>query len=324
MSIATVRAVIADPAASPRLQLRDIPAPTPLPSEALVRVKAFSLNRGEIRRSLTAETLPPGWRPGWDIAGVVERAAADGSGPKEGARVVGFLRFGGWAEQAAVPTRSLAELPVTVSFAQAATLPVAGLTALLALSRGGMLIERNILITGATGGVGDFAIQLARLSGAHVVAQVRRAEQQDFVREAGADEIVVGEDLRAIAQGSGPYDLIIDSVGGQILASALTLLSEGGTCVSLGTTAGAQVTFDASAFYPIGRASLYGFILFDELGEEPASVGLSRLVRLVAAKKLAPRISVEDSWEKVAEVAQDLTDRRFPGKAVLQVTGQGE
>jgi NADPH:quinone reductase-like Zn-dependent oxidoreductase len=318
----TTRAVIVDPSVPGKLAIRDVPAPAPLPSEALVRVEAFSLNRGEVRRALTT-TPPEGWRPGWDVASVVERAAADGSGPKEGARIVGFLRSGGWAERAAVPTRALAELPPAVTFAQAATLPVAGLTALYALSKGGLLVERNVLTTGATGGVGDFALQIARLSGARVVAQVRRAEQEGFVREAGADEVAVGDGLAAVAGGYGPFDLIIDSVGGQTLAAAMGMLTEGGVCVSLGTTAGNQVTFDASTFYLTGRAVLYGFILFDELGNEPASIGLERLVRLVASGKLTPRISVEASWERVAEVAQELTERKYPGKAVLHIGGNG-
>ena len=315
------RAVVIDPDAPGRLVLREIPEASPLPSEALVRVAAVSLNRGEVRRALTVGTnLPPGWRPGWDVAGVVEQAAADGSGPQAGARVVGFLGFGGWAERVAVPTRALAELPPEVSFAQAATLPVAGLTALHALAKGGQLLERSVLITGATGGVGDYAIQLARLSGARIVASVRRPDQEAWAKEAGADRVAVGDDPAAL-RAMGPYDLVVESVGGAILPAALSALAEGGICVLLGTTGGAHVTFDASAFYPIGRAVLYGFILFDELGVEPASVGLGRLARLVAAGKLNPRITREAPWTEVAAVAQELMDRRYPGKAVLHVGG---
>ena len=101
-----------------------------------MRVAAISLNRGEVRRAMSAEA---GWRPGWDLAGTVERAARDGSGPPSGSRVVGFLASGAWAEAAAVPTRALAVLPDAVTFVQAATLPVAGLTALYALEQAALL-----------------------------------------------------------------------------------------------------------------------------------------------------------------------------------------
>src|SRR5262249_52336627 len=148
--MSTIKAVFADPSIPERLALREVAAPSPVPSEAVVRVAAISLNRGETRRSLQTTTV---WQPGWDLAGTVEQPAADGSGPRAGARVVGLLRTGAWAEQVAVPTNALAELPAAVSFAQAATLPVAGLTALYALQKGGSLLDRAVLITGATGGV---------------------------------------------------------------------------------------------------------------------------------------------------------------------------
>ena len=126
--MAANHAVVVDHAVPGTLAIREVAPPTPLPSEALVRVATISLNRGETRRAMEAAD---GWCPGWDLAGVVVQAAADGSGPRTGARVVGFLRSGAWAESVVVPTNALAELPDAVTFAQAATLPVAGLTALL-------------------------------------------------------------------------------------------------------------------------------------------------------------------------------------------------
>ena len=148
-----IKAVVVDPGAPNRLALADVEEPSPTPSEALVRVAAVSLNRGEVRR---AESSEPGFRPGWDLAGTVERAAADGSGPPEGSRVVGFLPSGAWAELACVPTDSVAALPEGVSFEEASTLPVAGLTALYALEEGGNLLGRSVLVTGASGGAGQF------------------------------------------------------------------------------------------------------------------------------------------------------------------------
>ncbi len=147
MDANVIRAVVVDPAVEGRLVIKEVPAPSATQSDALVRVKAISLNLGETRNALTE--APAGWRPGWDFAGVVEKAAADGSGPKAGARVVGMVFQGSWAELLAVPESFLAELPDSVSFEQAATLPVAGLTALYGLERNGSILERKVLITGA-------------------------------------------------------------------------------------------------------------------------------------------------------------------------------
>lgn len=304
------RAVVVDPEAPGRLVLRPVPDPVPDRAEAIVRVRAISLNRGEVRRAGMAAA---GWRPGWDLAGEVERAAADGSGPRAGARVVGLLAEGAWAERVAVPSHALAELPAKVTFSQAATFPVAGLTALYALAKGGLALGRRVLVTGATGGVGDFAVQLARLAGAHVTASARRADQAPALRQLGAHEVVVGDEIPA----SPKYDVIIESVGGRTLGTALAALERGGVCVTLGVSASNEVTFDARQFFVSGRTTLYGFYLFSELGQHPASGGLRRLADLVAAGQLAPHVSLEKPWSEIAQVAQDLIARRYPGKAVL-------
>jgi len=304
--------VLVDPEAPGRLVIRPVDEPTPARNEAIVRVRAISLNRGEVRRSTTAAA---GWRPGWDLAGVVERAAADGSGPAAGARVVGILTEGAWAERVAVASNALADLPEKVTFTQAATFPVAGLTALHALAKRGLLLERRVLVTGATGGVGDFAVQLGRLAGAHVTAGVRRAEQEASVRQLGAHAVLIGDDVPP----SPKYDLIVESVGGRTLGMALAALQRDGVCVTLGVSASAEVTFDARDFFVVGRTKLYGLYLFTELLIEPASVGLRRLAALVAAGQLTPHISVERPWTEIARVADELMARRFPGKAVLTI-----
>jgi NADPH:quinone reductase-like Zn-dependent oxidoreductase len=304
------RAVVVDPAAPGRLVIASVPDPAPDRGEAIVRVRAISLNRGEVRRAGMAAA---GWRPGWDLAGEVERAAADGSGPHARARVVGMLGEGAWAERVAVATHALAEVPDKVSFSQAATLPVAGLTALYALEKGGLLVGRRVLVTGATGGVGDFAVQLARLAGAHVTAAARRQDQVAGLRALGAHDVTVGDEIPA----SPKYDLILDSVGGRTLGTALAALERGGTCVNFGVSATSEVTFDVRNFFVAGRTTLYGFYLFTELGNQPAGVGLRRLASLVGDGRLTPHISVERPWKDIAQVAQDLMARRYPGKAVL-------
>ena len=309
------RAVIVDPSVPRRLVIRDVAYPSAAPSEAIVRVKAISLNRGEVRTASNAEA---GWRPGWDLAGVVEKEAADGSGPRTGARVVGMLLEGAWAEVVAVPTTMLAEIPESVSFAQAATLPIAGLTALWTLEYGGQLLDRRVLITGATGGVGHLAVQLARHEGAHVTGVVRQPGHEAMVREAGAHQVIVSADL-GDALTFGTYDHILDSVGGRTLANALALLAPNGTCVNFGISGGSEVTFDLRHFFLLGGATLYGFIIFHELKRRSVSEGLDRLGRLVVDGRLRPQIDVEAPWTQIGDVAQRLLDRSFTGKAVLHI-----
>jgi NADPH2:quinone reductase len=163
-----MRAVVVDPNVTGRLTISEVDAPVPTPSQALIKVAAISLNRGEVRRSTTAEA---GWQPGWDLAGTVEVAAADGSSPLSGTRVVGFVKEGAWAELVAVPTNSLAELPSSVSFAQAATLPVAGLTAMLKTGAGAIVNMASM--GGAVIGTSSFSAYQAAKSG--VVGLTRSA-----------------------------------------------------------------------------------------------------------------------------------------------------
>lgn len=313
--MSTIRAIVVDPAAPNRLAFREVAAPTPAPNEALIRLAALSLNRGEVRRIGMAAA---GWRPGWDVAGTVEQAAADGSGPKAGTRVVGLLPVAAWAELLAIPTESLAALSDDVSFAEAATLPVAGLTALYVLEQGGSLLDRNVLITGASGGVGQFAVQIARIAGARITALTHQERHAAAATEAGAQRVLVSADGAAAAE-FGPYDLIAESVGGATLGNALAMVAPGGTCVTFGPTSGAQISFDVSKFYMVGGCTLYGFILFHETRRRPAGAGLARLAHLVASGQLRTSIAVEASWKEIGTYAQQLLERSYTGKAVLHV-----
>jgi NADPH:quinone reductase len=315
-----VQAIVIDPQSPQRLGFLTAEPPTPRATEVLISVKAISVNRGEVVYRVQGE---PGTRLGWDVAGVVQEPAAEGPGPARGTRVVGLLRSGAWAEQAAVPVNALAELEASVTFAQAAALPTAGLTALAAIEHGRSLIARSVLVTGASGGVGLIACRLASLAGARVVGQVRQSRYAPLAEEAGADQVVVGESVAA-AEPFGPYHLIVEQLGGRALAEAMTQLAPGGTCVSVGVSVGPtgyQVPVDMAAMRRAPGACLRILNLYQELEREPAAVGLQRLVRLVSEGKLIPHLGVEADWHDIGEVARALVDRQFPGKAVLRVSG---
>ena len=220
----TMRALLHDPDAPGGLRLGDAPDPEPGPGQALVAVEAISLNLGEV--AYLADRHAPGAVPGWDAAGTVLAAAADGSGPPPGARVATFGWSGGWATRRAADTGQLAVVPAAVDAWEAAAVPVAGVTALRSLRALGPVIGRRVLITGASGGVGRFAVQLAARAGAHVVAAARDPEG---LAELGAAEVV--RDLSEVRE---PVDAVLDHVGGDVLAQAYALLSPGGVAQSVG------------------------------------------------------------------------------------------
>jgi NADPH:quinone reductase-like Zn-dependent oxidoreductase len=312
-----IRAVVVDPSAPGRLAIREVGLRDPERDEVGVRVTAISLNRGETRRAV--QSAEPGWRPGWDFAGIVDMAAADGSGPGPGTRIVGIVPSGAWAERVNCRSHAVAALPEAVGDAEAATLPVAGLTALHALRQGGLLVGRKVLVDGASGGVGHLACQLAAAAGAFVWGHVRRDEHRAAVAEWCQGRVVVGRELAA-AEPFGPFWLILDSVGGSALATALGMLQQNGTCVTFGVSAASTASIESRDFFATGGTRLYGLTLFHELmSVERAGIGLGLLAELIAAGKLRPRIAVEAPWQEIGAVAQRLIDRDFVGKAVLHI-----
>jgi NADPH2:quinone reductase len=303
-----MRAIVYDPHARAKLKFHDVDEPAVAASEALVEVQAIALNFGEIH--FIDYMRRPGEVPGWDTAGVVARAAADGSGPPAGTRVVGFNGQGGWAHRRAVATENLAQLPEWVDVDEAAALPVAGVTALQALRALGPVVGRRVLITGASGGVGRFAVQLAARAGAHVIAAVGSPARGEGLTELGATEVVVG-----LADLDEPVFGVLDNVGGQLLTEAFSLVADGGSVQSIGMASNEPTTIDFEKERRTGnRKRLEPFTV-----RTPFRADLEYLLTLLADGELDPQIGLRDSWDNVSEAAEALLNRQVAGKAVLKV-----
>jgi NADPH:quinone reductase-like Zn-dependent oxidoreductase len=301
-------AVVNTPGGAAPVELREVPEPQPAANEAIVEVRAFSLNRGELR---LFQTRPEGWRPGQDIGGVVVQPAANGSGPKAGERVVALTDNAGWAERAAVPAHRMAVLPDNVLLEEAAALPVAGLTALRTLRHGAPLLGKRVLITGAAGGVGHLATQIAARSGAHVTALIGSRERGRHLR--GAEEIV-----ERIDNAQGLFTLILEAAGGASLAATIAHIEAKGTIVVFGNSSGEPTPLNFRDFAEHPNARLQSFSYFTSEPEERFSPDLALLASLIADGSLKPHL-VERSWRDLAEIGPQLRDRRIPGKAVFHI-----
>lgn len=311
----TMQAAVSDPEAKGGVAVRQIETPIPAQNEALVRTTATAVTPNEVWYSHIAY---PNKALGCDVVGIVEQKAADGSGPGEGARVIGRVDSGAWAELAVVPTDTLAEIPDNVSFEDAATLPTSGLTALYVIEKGRRLLDRNILITGANGSVGLFACQIGKLMGAKVIAQVWKESYRDIVNQCGADFVAVDTDA-STARAFGPYKLIAESVGGEALSNCMTMLGPDGICVSFGNVSGKDSTFNAWNFLLQPRSCLYGFVISNEFSLSPASIGLAKLAQLVSEGKLKTHIGVEAKIDDIGSIAQEVAEHKVEGKAVIRM-----
>ncbi|MBX7265782.1 zinc-binding dehydrogenase [Micromonospora sp. Llam7] len=290
------------------VELREVKPPFAEHGDAVVRVEAVSVNRGELHRLMSSSHF--GWQPGWDFAGVVVRAP--GGTIPAGGRVCGLVVEGSWAEQLTVPTGQLARIPDNVSSEAAAALPVAGLTALRVLRLRGDLAGQSVLVQGAAGGVGRFAVQLARRAGAHVIAVVGSPDRARGVLQLGAHEVV--HSLQGLRR---RYDLILESVGGSVLCQSIDLLAPGGLMVCFGSSSQAETTLSIADFYS-KQATIRGFYLLYDIVREAPAADLEYLLRLSADGELVTDVAAVADWTDAATVLGRLRARQIAGKAVLR------
>jgi NADPH2:quinone reductase len=304
-----MRALLPTDGTPPLVALADVPEPAPASDEAIVAVDAFSINRGE---TFLLERPTEHWRPGKDVAGRVVRSAADGSGPPAGARVVGHPPRSGWAERVAVPTAKLAALPAELTAETAAALPLAGLTALRMLRVTGPLAGLRVLLTGASGGVGHYFTELASAAGAAITAVTAAPERGARLRELGATRVI--QDL---GDAGGPFDVVLESVGGRSLPRAFSLLRAGGSLIWFGQAGRQPAELDFPAHFPQSGATIRYFHYEDS--DIPVTRDLDTLIRLVRSGRLHPELGRIADWRETAAVLDDLRERRIRGNAVLRV-----
>ena len=220
------------------LRYEEAPRPEPGPGEVLVRIRAAGVNpvdwkvREGHRREALAYRMP--FVPGWDVSGVVEATGPNVTLLTKGDEVYGYssvVRNGAYAEYAVVPEAELALKPRSIDHVLAASVPIAALTAWQGLfDAGGLRTDQKVLIHGGAGGVGSFAVQLARWKGAFIVATAS-GRNQEFLRNLGADLTIDYEKTR-FDRLVCDADVVFDTIGGETLKRSWKVLKKGGVLVS--------------------------------------------------------------------------------------------
>ncbi len=235
------------------LQLMDLPIPAVGAQEVLIRVKAAGVNPVDwkIREGFLRDLFPHEFPIilGWDAAGVVEKIGSEVTGHRVGDEVYAYGRLpvvhnGSYAEYIALPANIVAKKPVSLSFEQAASIPLAALTAYQSLfDAGGLQSGETVLIHAAAGGVGGFAVQLAKQHGATVIGTAS-PRNHDYLRGLGADRVIdyLTQDFRQVIREWYPsgVDLVYDCVGGDVLEQSVEILSSTGRLITIAEPAQAE------------------------------------------------------------------------------------
>jgi NADPH:quinone reductase-like Zn-dependent oxidoreductase len=329
-----MKAIVQDEYGPPDvLQLGDVDKPVAGDDDVLVRVHAAGVDPGVwhltaglpylVRLMGLGLRAPKARVPGNDVAGRVEAVGKDVRQFQAGDEVYGRKATGdgSFAEYVSVPANRLAPKPANLTFEQAAAVPVSGVTALQGLrDKAGVLPRQKVLVIGAGGGVGTFAVQLAKAFGAEVTG-VCSQTKVDLVRSIGADNVIdrTSEDF---ADGSRRYDVILDTAGRRSLPDLRRALAHRGTLVIVGGEGGDrwQGGFDRQML----RAPLTSLFVSQTLRALNAKVyskDLDVLRRLIEAGKLTPVIDRTYPLAEAPEAIRYMHEGRARGKVVVSVEG---
>jgi NADPH:quinone reductase-like Zn-dependent oxidoreductase len=307
------------------LRYADIEKPTPGDHEVLVRVRAASANPLDYHlmggmwliRPMTGLRRPKSGRPGADLAGEIEAVGSNVLRLRPGDAVFGANRFGAFAEYACVPETKVAVKPGNLSFEQAAAVPVAGLTALQGLRDGARIQPgQQVLINGAAGGVGTFAVQIARAFGARVTG-VCSGRNVDLVRSLGAERVIdyARDDF---TRGTERYDLLFDCVGHRSLSDCRGALRPAGTYVGVGYRPGGWLGPLPGLINLLVLSRLPGRRMISFLARVDAR-DLVALTELIEAGKVTPVIDRRYPLREVPEAIRYLQAGHARGKVVITV-----
>jgi NADPH:quinone reductase-like Zn-dependent oxidoreductase len=320
-----MKAIVRETYGSPEvLHLEDIPLPTVGDGDVLVRVRAASANAGDwhlLRGTPLPFRIVAGLRKpkfkiiGNDIAGCVEAVGRNVTEFRPGDEVFGELSrcgFGAYAEFAAAPAKALALKPATLSFEEAAAIPTAGCTALQGLRHGRIRQGQRVLVNGASGGVGTFAVQIAKAFGTEVTA-VCSTRNVDAVRSIGADHVLdyTKDDFAAVGR---RYDLILAANGDRSIWDYQRALTADGAYVMTGGSN--RQLMDALLFGPVlsmGRQKLGNLLM------KPKQADLLFLKELCEAGKLRPMIDRRFSLSDVPAAVRYVEEGRARGKVVITI-----
>ena len=321
-----MKAVVMEQYGGPEvLHLRDVPEPTLSPAQVLVEVRAAGVNRGDLQRREAPPTegaeLP--MIIGWEVAGVVRATGELIQNVRPGDRVVAIISTGGYAELAATLGAATLPIPDSLSFEEAAGIPVAYLTAWFALTRRAALRGgETALIQAAGAGVGTAGVQIARLRGARVIATAGSDEKLARIRDLGANETInyrttdFAQAVRQLTGGRG-VDVVLESVGGDTLIRSIELLAPGGRLVSVGNTSAEFPPIDSGLLME-KDISLMGLYLGAELMRSGALEEFAKVVDLCARGELKVVIDRVLPLAEAAEAHRILADRSNFGKVILR------